>query len=264
VRIAVLLSCAMFLIAFAPPPDRPTGSNIPGGQTSSPVQKVGNVGPEDYDPSSLPKTRQVARKFAQCVVAKHPAQASAVILQDLRNKEIIQKYSILRDSQCAVNAEKEAFGIRLDFPGDTFRYVVAEALVNAQVAVPLGDVAMIAPLQHRVIDPRVIAAGSKLSGKAAQAFEEAKRFEEGQILALQLGECIVRADPMGSHKLLFTQPASLDEDAAIGALQPKMGRCVPVGQKLAVNVVMIRGAIAVTYYRLAKAPLVALRQLEHP
>jgi hypothetical protein len=261
------IAISIFTLALcgaAPPPERPTGTNIPGGQTSSPVQTTGV--PADWanpDLAPPPEARLMARTFANCIVRMWPVAAATVILNDLPNDIIIKKYSTLRDPRCLFEAEKSGRGVMLSFPGDSFRFVVAEALVNAQLPQPIAQVSAIAPLQHRAHDPNkfVPKPRKRYRQKELELLQRAKLIDEGQAFARRFGECAVRADPVNAHRLLFTQPESAEETAAITALIPKARRCIPTGEKLEVNRAIMRGTIAVSYYRLARAPRVAAPQV---
>ena len=67
------------------------------------------------------------------------------------------------------------------------------------------------------------------------------------------GECVVRTDPSGSHALLMTQVVSPEETAALKAVVPAFSSCVPAQRTLSFDKTVIRGAVALNYYRLAKA-----------
>ena len=147
----LLFVLAAVVSAAAPKPETPTGTNIPGGKTSEPVYSTGGA-PVDWasaERSPPPETRLMVRTFADCVVRKHPAEAAAIILQDLPNEDIIKRYSVLRDGKCALEAEKKSSLVRLSFPGDSFRYAIAEALVIPRRPQPLAQMRRAPPLLQR-------------------------------------------------------------------------------------------------------------------
>ena len=71
------------------------------------------------------------------------------------------------------------------------------------------------------------------------------------------GECVVRTDPARAHVLLMTPPGSLAERAAIDALAPAFGDCVVQGGRFTATRPILRGLVAISYYRLAHAARVA-------
>ena len=268
----LLVTGAVALAAAAPKPDTATGTNIPGVRTSQPVYTMGGA-PTDWASAELsppPETRPMVQKFGDCVVRKHPSEAATIILQDLPNEEIIKKYPALRDWRCMEEAEKSA--IQLRFPGDSFRYAIAEALVKAQPPQPISQMRTVPPLLQRAHDPTQYSpqGGSfpkprNMSKKAYREWLERGRLvDEGQAFARRFGECAVRADLIDSYRLLFTQPESPEENAAIAALVPDLRKCVPTGDKLVVNVHIVRGTIAVNYYRLAHAARAGSQQVAKP
>lgn len=253
----MFLPLAAAVVAAAPPSERPTGSNIPGAKTSTPVQQVGNVPPDwdDAEAVSEREARRMARRFAQCVVKHHPNPAMIVVSTDISNTEIVRKYSMLQDTDCAFQADRSNSSFRLRLDGNGFRYALAEALVNAQFPEPWAAVATAPPIPHRVHDPAKFMPkpGMKLTPAQLKVVEEARILDQGLVFAEQFGDCVARADPINAHRLLATLPVSPEEDAAVQALYPHLPGCVPAGQKVTINVDVVRGAVALSYYRLAKA-----------
>lgn len=69
------------------------------------------------------------------------------------------------------------------------------------------------------------------------------------------GECVVRQDPVNSRYWLLTPPNIPEEASRIKALQPAFGACLSNGT-MKFNRIMMRGTVAVNYYRLAMATVV--------
>jgi hypothetical protein len=253
----LLFPAAAFCIAAAPPAERPTGSNVPGGNTSQPVQQAGNLplNWNDADAVSEREARRMTRRFAQCVVKHHPNPAMLVVSSDIPNEKIIREYSMLRDVDCAFQADRSNSSFKLSFQGNGLRYALAEALVNAQFPEAWAAVSTAPAIPHRVYDATKFMPkpGMKITPAQSMQVEEARALDEGLVFAEQFGECVARADPLSSHLLLTTLPVSPEEDAAVQALYPHLPACVPAGKKVTINVDVVRGAVALSYYRLAKA-----------
>ncbi|HEX8215026.1 MAG TPA: hypothetical protein VF582_06090 [Allosphingosinicella sp.] len=66
-------------------------------------------------------------------------------------------------------------------------------------------------------------------------------------------DCVVRADPPASHKLLLTDIGAEREQAAFKALMPVFGNCLPRGNALTFSKPVLRGLIAEIAFRLAES-----------
>jgi hypothetical protein len=266
-RRQILLPLAAVVIAAAPQSERPTGSNIPGAKTSTPVQQSGNIAPDwnDADAVSQREARRMARRFAQCVVKRHPNPAMLVATTDISNLEIVRKYSMLQDTDCAFQADRSNSSFRLSLSGNGLRYALAEALVNAQFPEPWPAISTAPAIMHRVYDPArfIPPPGNKYTAAQLKMIEEVKSLDQGLAFAEVFGECVARADPLNAHLLLTTLPVSPEEDAAVQALYLRLPGCVPAGQKVTINVDIVRGAVALSYYRLAKALQGAVADATH-
>jgi hypothetical protein len=68
-----------------------------------------------------------------------------------------------------------------------------------------------------------------------------------------LGECIVRANSSEARDLLATKPESPAETSSFVAMGDALTSCVDNGEKLSLNKLVLRGIVAVNYYRLVTA-----------
>jgi hypothetical protein len=94
------------------------------------------------------------------------------------------------------------------------------------------------------------------SKRAKAKYEEAlKNFDEAQSFWLlgKYGECVVRTDPAAAKALLQTRVETAGEVIAFDGLRPALAECLPEGKTLAFGKLVLRGTIAVNYYRLAHA-----------
>lgn len=204
------------------------------------------------------ETRRITYDYARCVVNRSPAQARKVILANLDNSTIINKHGDLISSECLVDVAKTGvLGVEMRMPGDTFRFALADALFSLDLrgSVPV-DVKSAAPLQHRVFDENEFKPkpGKTFSKRRAEKAREDRDNSLASAFLATFGECVVRSDSNSAHALLMTVPSSPEEREAFTALKPAFGGCLTNGGRFKVDRMMMRGAVAHNYYRLALAP----------
>lgn len=210
--------------------------------------------PADTD-ASTKETRAMMHAYAKCVVKRQGRKASEAMLANVDNTTIIRQYPMLVIGDCL--ARQVVTTTEMRFSGDLYRYALADALVNQELAAkPVPDLTALPRLAQREASepPQQVAPnGKKLSKKKYdEALERHNRSLAYAFLA-RYGECIVRVDTAGAKALLLTVPDSPEESARINSLRPAFARCLPEGQTLRFGKVSLRGSIAVNYYRLAHA-----------
>ena len=209
---------------------------------------------EDADYSTK-ETRALTHGYAQCVVKRQPTKASQAILANVDNRTMLRDYSKLILGECLDSRVNVATQMR--FAGDLYRYALADALVNRELAAqPVPALGAVAKLAHRDpgAPPQPVDDKGKKLGKRKL---EAARLNFGRDVAYAFlshyGECVVRADTAGAKALLVTKPDSPEESVRFAALRPAFSDCLPAGQSLRFGKVALRGSVAVNYYRLAHA-----------
>jgi hypothetical protein len=201
------------------------------------------------------QTRQIAYDYARCVVGRHFASASAALLSDTDNGTMMRAHPDLIDGDCLVSAVHG--GAQMKFVGDLYRYALADALVARELAAaPVIDPSNTPPLQRRSPPdlPAPLPANASRGAKAKYR-DAMKSFDEAQSFWVfsKYGECVVRTDPAAAKALLLTRVETADELSAFNALHQALGECLPEGKTLAFGKLVLRGTIAVNYYRLAHA-----------
>jgi hypothetical protein len=210
----------------------------------------------DQTDRTMRETRKRVREYADCIVKKRPQDAAAAVLSISENTTLVKDYPRLLDYYCLTG-----FTETMAFPGDLLRYALADALVRRELAnQPPIDPASIARLAHFL--PRPPASVVKVNGEDTEKKPfDRQQWQFGVRLAFsqasQFGECVVRGDPLGSQRLLKSTPTSQPEAATMNALQPVFSACLDKGSKLYLTKEVLRGTIALNYYRLSKAPRVA-------
>jgi hypothetical protein len=209
------------------------------------------------DEARLEETRRIMADFARCTVKRHRAEAVSYVLDPARHTPD-ERPKKLADSYCLINLTilKNA-DVALVLPGDMMRYAIADVLLAEEFpSFSPNLIENAAPLNHPQPNP------SDFTPKPGKRYtpEQLQRIAEARVRALvrvafaQYGECVVRTDPVGSHALINSKASSPQEFGAIQALMPAFAECLPEGQQFKSNAAMLRGVVAVNFYRLAHAP----------
>ena len=204
--------------------------------------------------------RQVAAAYAACVVRVAAPVARGVVLQNFTNAQINRDPVARRlfDEGCmSPPASDNAIGPQspggMRFSGDLFRYSLADALIQKDYADRRHfDFTTVPPLQHFTPAPLISALANGTDSKARRA-QETYASLMGLSAFSKFGECVSRRDPDGVQKLILTHVLSDAENAAFAALSPALGQCLVSGQ-LRLSREVVRGLVALNFYRLAGAP----------
>lgn len=204
---------------------------------------------------SVHDTRLLIDDYGTCVVRRKHDSAATALSRNLDNADLMKFYPELVDGRC-MDGPPLARTTRVRFQGDEFRYAIADALVRKDLAsLPPPAVASVPPLDHRepTLPSRVDAKGHALNEREYQQAVQAYERETAFTYVSRLGECIVRANPAEARDLLATKPESPEENSSFVAMGGAISSCVNNGEKLSLNKLILRGTIAVNYYRLATA-----------
>lgn len=246
-KFALLLLSAAVVATPAPAqlkPEAPLGTRIPEAPDFFPVDR----------------TQDVMRKFAECAVKKFPELSHRMVL-DSSKVRVDKLYLKVADPDCLVQATAYQYGVvQLRMSPESFRYAVADVLVarNLQSLAPT-QVLSAARLPKPAISPSdyLAKASDKRVGFTQKDYDEARQRDVAAIALSDFGECVVRANPQGARDLLRTKINSNEELGALRAIMPSFSGCLDRGSTLKTDRSTVRGAVALTYYRLAYAPRVA-------
>ena len=202
---------------------------------------------------SAVETRKIFHDYAVCVVKSHHKLASKAILADVDNSQIISNYDALISSECMGQV---GGAVQAKFTGDSYRYALADALVNADFrdsgptnfADRLPTAHMLPPTQAQL---KTVLSETKSRRKQ----EELKAgFHKDNVIASlsRYGECVVREDPVAARYWLLTKPDVPEEISRISALRPAFSDCL-VGATITFTKDIMRGVVAINYHRLAMA-----------
>lgn len=206
---------------------------------------------------SLTETRRIAYDYANCVInrPRNAVAASDALLSNADNQTIRMKYTSLIDGDCLVRTIHG--GGRMRFPADLYRYALADALVARELsAVPVQDLSAVPALPRRKLPDAPAPLGADASGKERARYKDAlKEFNDAQSVQIldKYGECVVRTNPAAAKALLVTKPETPAETDSFGALRDALAECAPEGMTITFGKLVLRGTIAVNYYRLMQA-----------
>lgn len=207
--------------------------------------------------------RDVLAAYARCEVRDNHAQSAKAVLSDLDAPDLERYFSdIFIEKPVAYVAgcrglvipDGQAFLLK----GEALRMKLAEALVKRDLQNETStSFADRAPLPVREPETReeldrTLANTRTESGR--KHVQEAYDMRVAQSWLSHFGECIARTDPPRVHAWLLTKADTAEDVAATKALAPAFGACLGEGRKLAVGKDVLRGTVAVNYYRLTKAP----------
>jgi len=206
--------------------------------------------------------RAVYDRFAVCVIKEaHGIAVKALSQYAGGSRDFIERYPQLLDSDCVVDATRARFSfVALRFGANQLYYGLADVLVATDLKgrPAMTDLALVAPLAHPQFDeaqflPSPTLKGNKLKAYLAGVDKQKAEFRAHLFLS-HFGECVVRANPVGTRDLLSAKVNSAEENSHLAALTPVLGDCLVAGQTFRANKFQMRGAIALNYYRLATAP----------
>ena len=204
------------------------------------------------------RTEQVLAQYASCVVKKQRALASQFVL-DRTTLKFEKKYRSLGDGNCLVEATGTYFAeVGLTLSGDMMRFALADALLRDEIAgidparLPQAAQLQIPLLSNADYEPKT---GRQYRSVELKALEESRQKDQTSLIMYRFGECAVRSNPQGSRALLQAAANSAAEAAAVQSIMPSLGSCLEKGAQIKLNRSVLRGALGLSYYSLAHAPV---------
>lgn len=199
--------------------------------------------------------------YASCMVDINHQRAAEIILKDVSDQAFITKYQDIFIDK-ALNEVFECPQMHMRYQAewlmneDLLRFALAEARVRADLKLDRStNFSDRAPLSHYEMEPKVtLARRLQLTESKRQPLLD-KAYDQKRALfwLAYYGECVVRRDPANSRDLLLSKSGTTAEDSAIHSISPSLSACLPDGQKLSFTRQILKGTMAVNYYRLAMA-----------
>lgn len=210
------------------------------------------VAAEKRDPAA--EARTVAYQFAECTIKRNRKLAERIVLEQLRNSELMDRYHVLITGDCVPVGGWGTLEVR--FPEPHLQYALATVMVRSDPSLTVTEPSSIPPLKHRGIDEAEYRPkpGKRVSDKRAAKLIEDRSEALARVALSLVGECVVRAAPAQSATLVRSEIASPAERAAFSSILPGLQGCLPAGKQISFSREVLRGIVAMNFYRLAKAP----------
>lgn len=213
-------------------------------------------------PAGKDRYAQDVYDYATCTVRNNHKRSRELILADIDNATMAQKFSDLYTSkplafvfECHELILVEHQVIEID--PDLFRISLATVLVQKEFArVATLEFSRVAPLSHRPPED-----AGKYQARFAAAHSDKQRarikLEYDKDLTrfwlAQFGECAARKEPAVAKDWIMSDVDSTAERAAITRMSPAFAACLAEGETLTFPKSVLRGTVAINYYRLAMA-----------
>lgn len=212
----------------------------------------------------MQENREDIQAYATCAVRYEHDRAAQAILSDLSVDGLEHRYSdiFVHEPLAYVAGCRELvmrFRVAVVMSGEPLRNALAEELVAVDHKDDkTASFANRAALTHR--DPpaaevrdRVLAATSSTS--ARERLRKDYDVQLGLAWLSRYGECVVRKNPGSARTWLLAAEGSPADSRAMQEVQPALGACLRAGDQLKFSKEVLRGTLAVNYYRLAHAPI---------
>jgi hypothetical protein len=211
---------------------------------------------------ATPEYRPLVAHYAQCIVERDHTEAADFVLR--KNVEWTKsgqsKVRKLIDKSCVPSQATQVQAATLKkMTVEMLRSPIADALVRFEL--PTSDPTLIATAQPLPSAGLVESlwpsdACKKCNAEQRKEFDETRVRTSASMAPYIFAECAVRTDPGDAHKLLMSEMNSADESSAFAGLAPAFSQCVAEDAKINSSRTVLRGLIALSYYRLAHAPRV--------
>jgi hypothetical protein len=218
-RKAIVQGCALFAVLAAPVAAQETGTLIRKRAAQIDAQAPGGA-------------RTAMFQFAQCVVSRDKGRVARMVelpVDDAEYGRLSRRLFETTDDECLSDGGL-SFNAAL-FAGALFEALyVRDFKYNGPTAFPAGVTTSYVARYTAPYSPEV---------RQALALE-------------QFGECVARAEPAETRKLLLAMPGTATEREQFALLTPRFGACVVKGSTVAMSKSIVRGALAEGMYRLSK------------
>lgn len=227
-----------------------------------PLVALASVPATAAEPPSPQQIRAFLAEYGTCVVKREPELAQKSVLggasfsrDSAEGKRLLQRECM--DPDLLRNAATGFEGrLRMRFDEDTYRGVIAEALiVRDRAMVDAAQLPAIAVLTYEEPRPlRTLDREGKPIPEDGLARQRAAIARKTQAMLMgKLGECVVRVAPVQARAVMSTSIDTPAELQSLNALGPALSQCIKAGETVSLDRVSVRGALAIAYYRLSQA-----------
>lgn len=206
--------------------------------------------------------RKVVEQFAGCVVQRHRLAAKTFVLNKLEDWRPSARSGLdaMRYENCVpASASPTDASLVRKLSDDAFKVALAGALVREEF--PAFDAALIAtakPTASGMVGNLFPADCKKCNEKQKAELADARAKMANIMAPAIFGECAIRTDPRDAHSLIMAAAGSTEEASSFAALRLAFSDCLLQGGQFTATRSVLRGLLAISYYRLAHAPRIAL------
>lgn len=201
------------------------------------------------------KADLAAKAFYGCVADKRAAEAGEFLTAAPGSSDRRASPRFLFEAGCfKPGPDLDLSSLRYNL--DLARYGLAEALAPRALkgSLPAG-IAAVPPLAHSTVefDEQAFQRSARYKQLGPKSLTQARAEVASYKFLTRFGECVVRRNPTAAHRLVMAPVDSAEERLAMAGVRPQLGLCIGEGQKLGMNLPMLRGSLAYNLYRLASA-----------
>jgi hypothetical protein len=250
----VTLVCSSSLAAQQPPA-RPPGIGTRAELDERATVETVRSAVRQSGQGSVAANRLLAQQFAECTVRRDANTARTVVLTMMTGEALRRSFPDFLRDRCFGDGQATQTVLRMAFPDNTLHVVLADALLRSEFAAAgPADFASVPP-QVRSERPTTATAQelAAMSALSQTARAESDANAANWYVVERIGECAARLLPERVRLLAQTQAASTEERAALAAIQPALGSCLPPGTTVRLRPDDVRGAAVLAYYRMAHA-----------
>ena len=187
------------------------------------------------EPAGSAKTRRALAEFADCVIRSAPKKSRKIVLGELPVRVEDENYHLIENNCVPPVGNGDWTMIRLE--DVQLRFQLADAFIRKDPSLDLPPLEGASALKHDVAE-------------RADTKPETRAFAAA---ISRFGECVVRAAPAAATRLVRSEIASEEEDDALQAMKPALSSCLSAGQTFTFSPEVVRGSVALNFYRLATA-----------
>ena len=172
-----------------------------------------------------------AHEMASCLVNRNQRQVRTLLAATTADQAKKASNRLNGEIDCFSMADRNHLveGIRVSFPPDVFRGMLAEYVLKKDPA-RVQLLPQLQPLQQIYVRPWYPATAR-------------------DPIVDEMATCVAEVNPVGTFAMLKTEAYSAAEGTAIGALRADFGRCLRAGAKLQANRQALRAALAEALYQ---------------
>lgn len=198
---------------------------------------------------------RVADDFGACVVSQFRQTARRIVTEPVSHDRLFDDFRTEINGRCVNESDVSGPPSQMWFPYPTVHAVLADNLIKRDfrrtAPTDLSAAPAVQPIPSPLL-PDILAMADMDERQRAAIVAQHASDDAWQVLQ-RVGMCTARRAPEAVRQLALTRIGSDEERAALRALTPEIGGCVPTGATVRLRPVEVRWAAALGYYRLAVA-----------